>query len=512
MLANSVDRDHLGRIAQLLAIPVALLVLGSLLGHARQWLRRRTVTQAAGCAAPPRLPQVEHVLGLQNIRQMLQAVKQKRMLEMGLERYTRVANTFSTAALGKVFVHTIEPENLKAVLATNFRDFGVGPRIEIFGQLLGAGIFTTDDQAWEHSRALVRPNFTKMQIVDLAAFEDHLQNLFRRIPADGAPLDLQALFFQLTLDSATHLLFGRSVHSLLAAPDSAEMRFMSAFDLAQARAQLRPRSRLVRKYWRDAEFDEACRVVHAFVDRLVAELLAEDKTEDPAGGTPSRYVFLRELARETRDPRRLRDECLNVLLAGRDTTASLLSNTFFVMARRPDIWEKCRREVAALEGRLPSYETLRGLKYVRYLLNESLRLYPVVPLNSRYAKRDTMIPVGGGPDGKSPVFIREGQGVSYSLYAMHRRRDIYGDDAHVFNPDRWDDPHLRPGWGYLPFNGGPRICVGQQFALTEASYVVVRMLQRFSAIESRDDQPWTENLGLTTCSLHGTQVALFREL
>lgn len=376
MLANSVDRDHLGRIAQLLAIPVALLVLGSLLGHARQWLRRRTVTQAAGCAAPPRLPQVEHVLGLQNIRQMLQAVKQKRMLEMGLERYTRVANTFSTAALGKVFVHTIEPENLKAVLATNFRDFGVGPRIEIFGQLLGAGIFTTDDQAWEHSRALVRPNFTKMQIVDLAAFEDHLQNLFRRIPADGAPLDLQALFFQLTLDSATHLLFGRSVHSLLAAPDSAEMRFMSAFDLAQARAQLRPRSRLVRKYWRDAEFDEACRVVHAFVDRLVAELLAEDKTEDPAGGTPSRYVFLRELARETRDPRRLRDECLNVLLAGRDTTASLLSNTFFVMARRPDIWEKCRREVAALEGRLPSYETLRGLKYVRYLLNESKKNPP----------------------------------------------------------------------------------------------------------------------------------------
>lgn len=134
-----------------------------------------------------------------------------------------------------------------------------------------------------------------------------------------------------------------------------------------------------------------------------------------------------------------------------------------------------------------------------------------MPLNSRYAKRDTMIPVGGGPDGKSPVFIRKGQGVSYSLYAMHRRRDIYGSDAHLFNPDRWEDPQLRPGWGYLPFNGGPRICVGQQFALTEASYVVVRMLQRFSAIESRDDQPWTENLGLTTCSLNGTQVALFRE-
>ncbi len=90
---------------------------------------------------------------------------------------------------------------------------------------------------------------------------------------------------------------------------------------------------------------------------------------------------------------------------------------------------------------------------------------------------------------------------------MHRRKDIYGPDADVFNPDRWDEG-LRPGWGYLPFNGGPRICVGQIFALTEASYTIVRLLQEFGGIEDRDGTPWEEALSLTVASAKGVAVAL----
>lgn len=90
---------------------------------------------------------------------------------------------------------------------------------------------------------------------------------------------------------------------------------------------------------------------------------------------------------------------------------------------------------------------------------------------------------------------------------MHRRRDIYGEDADQFRPERWEG-NLRAGWGYLPFNGGARICVGQQFALTEASYTMVRLVQKFGDIESRDSEPWKEQFGLTTASLNGTKVAL----
>jgi cytochrome P450 len=122
----------------------------------------------------------------------------------------------------------------------------------------------------------------------------------------------------------------------------------------------------------------------------------------------------------------------------------------------------------------------------------------------------TTIPVGGGPDGKSPVVIPKGGTVMYSTYSMHRHKDLYGEDAEEYKPERWEN--LRVGWGYLPFNGGPRICVGQQFALTEAGYTIVRLLQTFEKIETRDTMPWVENLHLTLSSGNGTQVALFTRL
>lgn len=138
----------------------------------------------------------------------------------------------------------------------------------------------------------------------------------------------------------------------------------------------------------------------------------------------------------------------------------------------------------------------------------ALRLHPVVPRNEREAVRDTVLPLGGGKDGLSPVFVAKGTLVSYNIYAMHRRTDIYGPDAGEFRPGRWANGKLQPCWGYLPFNGGPRICIGQRYALTEVSYVLVRMAQEFRVLESRDPGPWVESLALTLSSRNGTKVCL----
>lgn len=75
---------------------------------------------------------------------------------------------------------------------------------------------------------------------------------------------------------------------------------------------------------------------------------------------------------------------------------------------------------------------------------------------------DTVLPVGGGQDGKSPLLVPAGTNVGWNLFAIHRREDLYGDDAAEFKPERWET--LRPGWEYLPFNGGPRICIGREFS------------------------------------------------
>lgn len=198
------------------------------------------------------------------------------------------------------------------------------------------------------------------------------------------------------------------------------------------------------------------------------------RKSEPEQHPNTRYVFLHELVSQTSNKIKIRSELLNILLAGRDTTASMLSNVWFELANRPDVWRRLRREVDALDGAFPTFERLKDMKYLRAVLNESLRLHPVVPENDRQAEVDTVLPVGGGEDEKSPVFVKKGQLVHWSLYSMHRRKDLYGEDAEDFKPERWLDEGgkkgLRVGWEYLPFNGGPRICIGRRFLLSFFSF------------------------------------------
>ncbi|KAK3044892.1 hypothetical protein LTS18_015124 [Coniosporium uncinatum] len=129
-------------------------------------------------------------------------------------------------------------------------------------------------------------------------------------------------------------------------------------------------------------------------------------------------------------------------------------------------------------------------------------------MNGRRAAKDTSIPLGGGPDGQSPVFIGKGTEVGYSVHIMHRRKDLWGEDAEEFKPARWSG--RRVGWEYLPFNGGPRICLGQQFALTELSYVIVRMLQRFDEIDGSQvvEREKLHGLTLTNCPGNGVPIRM----
>ena len=140
-----------------------------------------------------------------------------------------------------------------------------------------------------------------------------------------------------------------------------------------------------------------------------------------------------------------------------------------------------------------------------------LRLYPSVPVNTREAQVDTVLPTGGGPDSRAPVFVAKGTRVQYSVYAMHRRADLYGADALAFRPERWEEKAVGRGWEYLPFNGGPRICLGQQYALIEASYTLLRILQTYARIEAVHPH---ERVGIDatlTMAPQATLVRLFRE-
>ena len=140
-------------------------------------------------------------------------------------------------------------------------------------------------------------------------------------------VDLQPLFFRLTLDTTMAVLFGRSLDSIQAQRGGDETSFAQAFD--QAQHQLAKRGRLGDLYWLldGISFRRSCKVVHDFVDKIVADALEESESQPLARDSTERYVFLEELISRTRDPRVLRDQLINILLAGRDTTACLLSWT-----------------------------------------------------------------------------------------------------------------------------------------------------------------------------------------
>jgi cytochrome P450 len=131
------------------------------------------------------------------------------------------------------------------------------------------------------------------------------------------------------------------------------------------------------------------------------------------------------------------------------------------------------------------------MKYLNAVLNESMRLYPVVPFNVRFSLKDTTLPRGGGPDGTAPVGVKAGTRIIYSTMIMQRSPDNYDSpssenyiDPAKWIPERWTSGWQPKPWHFIPFNGGPRICIGQQFATIEMGYTVVRILQAFESIQA----------------------------
>ncbi|KAF8893049.1 cytochrome P450 monooxygenase pc-3 [Infundibulicybe gibba] len=431
----------------------------------------------------------------------------------------KYGNILSFRMLSRTRIFTVEPHHIKAILANQFEKFEKGPvSFNQLHSLLGAGVFNSDDDMWKFHRSMTRPFFTKDRITDFDNFERHADNallLAKSRLAEGYAIDFQDLVSRFTLDSATEFLFGTDVCSLSAglpypetAPDKNPLshldhpshRFVGSFMAGQAKIATRFAFGLnwpLFEFWKDA------------VERK-EKIVEGDEVN-----------LLDHLLKHTSDEQILKDELVNLLVAGRDTTACTLTFATYMLSEHPHIVDKLRAEILKVVGKTqrPTYDDIREMKYLRAFINETLRLYPPVPVNGRSSKESIVLPPAA--PGQRPLYIPAHTEVLYSVMSMHRRKDLWGPDALTFDPDRFIDSrlgkYLTPNpFIFLPFNAGPRICLGQQFAYHEISFFLVCLLQKFSRFSlAREAQPkWSINDRPRTDGVHekvwgGAYLTLF---
>ncbi|KAG2002365.1 cytochrome P450 [Coprinopsis cinerea AmutBmut pab1-1] len=272
--------------------------------------------------------------------------------------------------------------------------------------------------------------------------------------------------------------------------------FAKAFETAQINATTRAR---IGHWWPLLELfkdknAEHADVIHRWLDPLVQRALNERTQRIGRKRADSKASlgtsFLKHIAECVDDPVTIRDQLLNMLLASRDTTATVLTFLTYLLATHPDVTDRLRAEILEHVGPTshPFPDTLKQLKYLRAVLNETMRLYPPVPLNIRETRSASCTLPPSDPTYASsdtrPFYMPAKTIIMYFPLLTQRNPALWGEDAEEFVPERWIDPDRaskivnNPAM-YAPFSAGPRICLGQNYAYNQMSYFVVRLLQQF---------------------------------
>lgn len=349
--------------------------------------------------------------------------------------------TMMAEILGSKTVITVEPENIKAILATQFDQYGKGQKFtSAFRDFLGNGIFNTDGPIWKHSRAMLRPQFLRTRIADLEIMQQHTSVLLDQIAAHEIT-DFYDLAFKMTLDTATDYLFGESTGTLEGS--SKNGNFAGTFAAVQ---ELQTKRMTYGPLWKLVGFGSHINDLDNFVDQYVQQTLSKPVNDDKFDADTA--SFLDVLAQDTRDPVVLRDQVISTLLAGRDTTAATLSWLLKHLSNDAARYAKLRAEVLEHLGTdtKATYHQLKNMPYLNACIDETLRLYPIVPMNIREALVDTTLPRGGGRDGTQPMAVAQGTVIWYIPLVMHRMQDL--PDVLEWQPERWNGWSPKP-WTYI---------------------------------------------------------------
>lgn len=351
------------------------------------------------------------------------------------------------------------PDLVQGAVVTDHRAFHKGPTIQAAKMLLGSSLLTSEEEVHHRQRRLIQPMFHHERIASYAdAMVRHAERAEARW-ADGANVDIQAEMSAITLSVVGETLFGtdvdvgRSATVRRAMTDTLEM-----FDRVYSplfRLLVRLPSPTMRRY----------HTLEADLNRVIAEMIAERRATGLAGNDLlSLLLRAREDGTDMADAE-VRDEALTLFLAGHETTAIALTWIWWLLARNPAAEDRLHAELdAVLAERPPTVADLPNLPYTQAVVSESLRLRPPVWAMGRTAVADHRA------DGHT---ISKGSIVVIAPWLLHHDERWWPEPL-TFLPERWlgDEQEARPRYAFVPFGGGPRVCIGEPFARMEAAMIV----------------------------------------
>ncbi|KAI9685579.1 MAG: hypothetical protein M1822_004437 [Bathelium mastoideum] len=487
----------------LLVLPFCVFIVT---GLRRAWasFNDRRLARRHGCGQPSRYPHKDP-LGLDLFFQTGKQIKQQNRLRGIRDLYEVYGNTFETNSFGSTVINTIDPANIQTFLSLEFSKYVLEPiRFPVASPIMGYSIFTTDGLLWEKARNEIKPVFARAEISNLANFEGHLDNMMKRLPLDGSLFDIAPFVDDLYLADSLDYLFAQSIIFPNRDLSSLNAGFLKSFRASTAGAGRRHLLGRLRYVIPDPPFRQACKELHEFADVHIDAALKylQQDSDSPAESKMGRSTFLLDLARQTQDRRYLRNQLLAVFMAGHESTAVLVEDAIYELARHPEVWDRARAEALGLAGKPLTFELVRSQQYLYQVIKEVLRLHPLSPTSSRIALEPTILPRGG--KGNTPLLVPAGATVMVHRQALHLNKELYGEDADMFRPQRWEK--LKQGWHYMPFSGGPRTCPAQAMAMAQAAAVLTRLLQKVEKIQGEGD--WKEGWGLVVRNVAGVWVRL----
>ncbi|XP_010680161.2 cytochrome P450 97B2, chloroplastic isoform X1 [Beta vulgaris subsp. vulgaris] len=423
----------------------------------------------------------------------------------------------------KAFVVVSDPIVARYILRENAFSYDKGVLAEILEPIMGKGLIPADLDTWKQRRRVIAPGFHALYLeamvrvfTDCAErttlkFEKLLEDVHGQ---DGIELDLESEFSSLALDIIGLGVFNYDFGSITKESPVIKAVYGTLFEAEHRSTFYIPYWKFPLASWivpRQRKFQKDLKFINDCLDGLIKNAKETRQEADVEKLQQRDYSnlkdasllrFLVDMRGADVDDRQLRDDLMTMLIAGHETTAAVLTWAIFLLSQNPSKMKKAQAEIDEVSGKGKiTFDSVKKLEYIRLIVVEALRLYPQPPLLIRRTLKPDSLP-GGYKGQKDGYQIPTGTDIFISVYNLHRSPYLW-DKPHEFEPERflverksediegWNgfDPSRSPGalypneiisdFAFLPFGGGPRKCVGDQFALMESTIALAMLLQKF---------------------------------